>query len=94
MGVGEVDIASGATMSDSRVEVVSREAAAELVSQHTFRHKQYAAVSHESAKQLLGGRFDLMMSDPIRKYGPMEGTVYPWNVIDYLSQPPSKKTKG
>ncbi len=25
-----------------------------------------------------------MLADPLRHYGPKEGYIYPWNVVDYL----------
>ena len=53
-------------------------------------------VEHEQAMKLLGEeRFERLLNDPIRRLGPEEKTVYPWNVVDYLMQPNlGKQVKG
>ncbi len=64
----------------------SRSEAQKLVDLVTFRVGQYAAVHHHDAVLLLGqATFDRMMLNKIKNLGPVPGTVYPWNVIDYLS---------
>lgn len=65
---------------------LTREQATECVSRHEFRIDQYRAVPRSLAKKLLGLRYELLLIDPIRNIGPTKETVYPWNVIDYLSE--------
>jgi hypothetical protein len=47
----------------------------------------FSAVSHLNARDLLGDVFDDLLCDKIRCLGPMNGFVYPWNVVDYLYDP-------
>lgn len=44
-------------------------------------------VSSDDARDLLGHDYARMMRDPIRNKGPehIPGSVYPWNVVDYLT---------
>lgn len=66
-----------------------------IVEPHTFMHNQFRAVSFDSCRLLLGARFDLLLADPLRAKGPIAGTIYPWNVVDYLihENPRAKKNK-
>jgi hypothetical protein len=45
----------------------------------------YQAVSMEDAAELLGDRLAMLLDDPVRKHGPTPDTIYPWNIVDYLS---------
>ncbi len=57
----------------------------ETVAPFVRYHGQFRYVSHEDAKTILGEeRFERMLKDRVRSQGPRPGTVYPWNVIDYL----------
>lgn len=63
-----------------------RQQAIELVNPHVFNYKQYRCVDLTVARSLLGDEYyDRMMADKIKNLGPKPGTIYPWNVIDYLS---------
>lgn len=66
---------------------MDREEAQRVVDGMTFRtDKNFAAVTHSGARLLLGDeRFDLMMNDKIKCKGPTADTVYPWNVVDYMT---------
>ena len=47
---------------------------------------RFRGVYLSEALELLGREaYDRMMSDPIRRHG-IRGTVYPWNVVDYLME--------
>lgn len=64
---------------------MSREQAAIIVGSITFRAGQFAAVSREAASLVLGNAaFEALTRDKIRGIGPTQGTIYPWNVVDYL----------
>lgn len=55
---------------------------------------QYQYISHEAARHILGKTwFDKMMLDPIRSKGPIESTIYPWNVLDYMNMKDSSPHK-
>lgn len=64
--------------------VLTREQAAVIAEGHTFMHNQFKAVSFYSCRQILDDRFDLLIADPVRGRGPTAGTIYPWNVVDYM----------
>ena len=67
---------------------MNRAEAEAIVAQYIEHVAQYAAVSVENATKLLGEeRCQRMLSDRIRGLGPKPGTVYPWNVADYLVSP-------
>ncbi len=64
---------------------MTRPEAAELVKQHTHMVQQYAAVSYDAARQLLGeSKFAVLTTCKIHGIGPAVETIYPWNVIDVL----------
>lgn len=66
--------------------VLSRQQAQATVDAVTARVGNFAAVPVDDCRRLLGEeRCELLLSDPIRCLGPVPGTVYPWNVVDYLS---------
>jgi hypothetical protein len=66
--------------------IVPRLVAQETVDAVTFKVEQYSAVSFEDCLRLLGSvRFLAMRADPIRRLGPVAETVYPWNLVDYMS---------
>jgi hypothetical protein len=57
----------------------------EAVSIYSTQIRGYAAVRHADAKALLGDEwFAKLMADKIRRLGPTDNSVYPWNVTDYL----------
>lgn len=67
---------------------MSRAEADAIVGAYVFRVDQYAAVSVDAAMFLLGQeRGERLLADRIRCLGPAPGTVYPWNVADYLQHP-------
>ena len=67
-------------------EVLSREQAQAAVDAVTTKVGNFAAVPVDDCRRLLGQeRCELLLSDKIRCLGPIPGTVYPWNVVDYLS---------
>ena len=67
-------------------EILSRPDAQVAVDAVTFKINQYSAVSFTDCKMLLGDeRFAMLLSDPVRRLGPTDSTVYPWNLVDYLS---------
>ena len=52
----------------------------------TTKIGQYSAVSIEVAATLLGEElFEQLSKDKVRSLGPTSATIYPWNVVDYLS---------
>lgn len=58
----------------------------------TIRVGQYAAVPLLTAWELLGPELSArMMKNQIKNKGPVVGTIYPWNVVDYLSNPMGEK---
>jgi hypothetical protein len=66
--------------------MIDRPRAQEIVDLHTSLIGPFKAVSFDTCLKLLGSeRFLLLRSDPIRREGPVKGTVYPWNLVDYLS---------
>lgn len=66
--------------------IVPRPVAQQCVDAVTFKVEQYSAVSFDDCLRLLGTiRFLAMRSDPIRRLGPVAETVYPWNLVDYMS---------
>lgn len=65
--------------------IVSRADAQELVDRYTVAVQQYRGVPQSDVTRLLGDRAAMLRSDPIRKLGPTPDFVYPWNVVDYLS---------
>ena len=74
--------------------IVTRPVAQQMVDAVTISVAQYKAVGFCDCLQLLGPeRFLTLRSDPIRRLGPKSETVYPWNVIDYLSSVTNKKGK-
>ena len=51
---------------------------------------QYEGVKWEDCQDLLSVEgFSKLIDDPIRGLGPIKGTIYPWNVIDYLMEEPN-----
>lgn len=65
---------------------VPRSTANAIVDSVTIAVEQYKAVAFDDCIRLLGPeRFAMLQADPIRRFGPRAGTVYPWNVVDYLS---------
>lgn len=67
---------------------MTRQEAEQLVSPHVEYVQQFQAVNAEAAIHLLGvERCQRMFNDKIRGLGPKSGTVYPWNVVDYLQFP-------
>jgi len=66
--------------------VVPRPEAQEMVNAVTIHMSQCHAVSFDDCEKLLGKtQFAKLKADPIRRLGPVPETVYPWNVVDYLS---------
>lgn len=65
--------------------IVSRDDAQVLVDIFTVSVQQYQGVQQSDVTRLLGDRAAMLRSDPIRKLGPTPDFVYPWNVVDYLS---------
>jgi hypothetical protein len=64
---------------------MNRSDAQALVDIRTFKVAQYSAVSMEDALALIGeDRFAELLADKVRCLGPTRGTIYPWNVVDYL----------
>jgi hypothetical protein len=56
-----------------------------IVAAHTTRVEQYAAVSRDDARRLLGDDvYAKLTADRIRNLGPSPETLYPWNVADFL----------
>ena len=73
---------------------IDREYAQRLVDAVTDRRSQYAAVTRDDALDLLGGdRMDILLTDKVRNLGPTADTLYPWNVVDYLSQDDPRKRR-
>jgi hypothetical protein len=71
---------------------MTRDEAKELVAPFIVYQGEYQSVQLKDAKSLLGDeRFERLLHDPIRRLGPAIGTVYPWNVVDYLAQPDLRK---
>lgn len=63
-----------------------RARATELVEPCVYRYGQFACVGLTQACKLLGSTYyQKMMADKVRNLGALPGTIYPWNVIDYLS---------
>jgi hypothetical protein len=73
-------------------QLLSRVEAQSLVDGVTVSVQQYRAVPKSEVDRLLRDRAVLLHSDPIRKLGPCPGFVYPWNVVDYLSQENPRKS--
>lgn len=74
--------------------VMTRSEAQSVVDSVTFMVDQFKAVDFADCIRLLGPeRFLMLRSDPIRRLGPRPETVYPWNLVDYLScENPRKKS--
>jgi len=65
---------------------LNREDAQLLVDNVTLRVDQYAAVSTAEARSLLGEiDYERMMKNQVKNKGATVVTVYPWNIVDYLS---------
>ena len=73
---------------------MTRDEAIAIVDQITFRVEQYRAVSWLGAQLLLGDAVHELANDPIRCKGPTVGTVYPWNVVDYIELDETKREKA
>jgi len=54
------------------------------VSEVEIKVNQFRAVTDQSARDLLGEKYEWMTGDPIRRLGPTDDTFYPWNVVDYM----------
>lgn len=64
---------------------ISKEEAASLVEPLIFNVDQFKAVTHENCIKVLGdARFAMLLSDSLRNTGPINGTIYPWHLIDWL----------
>jgi hypothetical protein len=78
---------------------IAREEAEDMIQEHIIKvYKPYflqaiKAVKIYVAQKLLGSRFQMLIDDPLRSKGPTPDTIYPWNIVDYLSNkdPRSKK---
>lgn len=67
---------------------MTRDEATAVVQQYIFAVNQFQAVDATAACFLLGDdRYLLLCKDKIRGIGPLPGSFYPWNVIDYLANP-------
>jgi hypothetical protein len=65
---------------------MSRDEATVVVHQLIVTIDGYAGVPLAEAEKVLGeARYAAMMADKIRSKGPTTETVYPWNVVDYLT---------
>ena len=64
---------------------MTRPQAVAIVDAVTIHVQQFAAVPMASVRSLLGERTTLLQDDPIRRCGPTSDTVYPWNIVDYLT---------
>lgn len=65
---------------------LDRQQAAEIVKKYTKKTEDgFSYVTDSDVVLIIGiDKFSDLTKDPIRKFGPIAGTVYPWNVIDYL----------
>ncbi len=65
---------------------LDRQQAAEIVKKHTKKTEDgFSYVTNSDVVSIIGiDKFSDLTKDPIRRLGPITGTVYPWNVIDYL----------
>ena len=64
-----------------------REEATTKVRPFVVKINQYEGVKHGDCQDLLSvDGFIQLIDDPIRGLGPIKGTIYPWNVIDYLME--------
>lgn len=73
---------------------LDRQQAAEIVEKHTKRTKDgFAYITNSDVVLIIGAdKLSDLTKDPIRRLGPITGTVYPWNVIDYfVKTPPIQK---
>lgn len=71
---------------DQNLVLYCREVANEIVSRRIVMAGQFQAVSRADAIEILGrSRYERLLRDPVRHQGPVPGTHYPWNVVDYLS---------
>lgn len=71
----------------------SRNEAEQLVQQYIEKVHKYSVISVDNARVLLGDRLSLLLSDPIRKQGPVKDYIYYYNVVDYLcNENPRKKS--
>jgi hypothetical protein len=69
---------------------MNRDKAEEFTKQVTVDIRGFKAVAKSDAKKLLAcERYRLLMLDPIKRVGPTNDSIYPWNVVDYLSLPQS-----
>lgn len=67
---------------------MTREEAAAILGPYIARIEQYEAVPLKDAATILGDEvFGRLRADKIRCLGPTPDTVYPWNVIDYMTHP-------
>jgi hypothetical protein len=67
-------------------DIIPRQAAQDRVKSITFKAGVFSAVGFSECLELLGPeRFLMLRSDPIRRLGPEKETVYPWNLVDYMS---------
>jgi hypothetical protein len=64
--------------------LLTREKAQILVNTVKTKFNQYSVVTVSTCRSLLGDRYELLRTDPIRNKGPAEGYVYTWNLVDYL----------
>lgn len=64
---------------------VPRDVAEEIVRPHVKTIRGFQYIEIETVKAILGERFATLEKDRIRFLGPVPGTIYPWNVIDYLT---------
>lgn len=72
--------------------LIPREDAQRIVDERTFNVDVFRAISIESAREVLGAeRLARLLNDPIRRIGPGPQVLYPWNVVDYLSNENPRK---
>lgn len=69
---------------------MNRDKAEEYTKEVTIDINGFKAVLKSDAMKLLAcERYRLLLLDPIKRIGPSKDSIYPWNVIDYLSLPQS-----
>ena len=67
------------------IQKMSRPEAQELVRPHVRMINQYQSIPRCLVIGFIGyDEYMRLEKDPIRRLGPTEDTVYPWNVVDYL----------
>jgi len=85
----EANGVAATTTEEEKENDMTREQATEIVTPHiTLTPEGWRKVDHEAARSLVSAEtWERWTKDRIRFLGPKPGTLYWWNVVDYVQFP-------